>query len=56
MSQVLRYAGVDAAIAGTGRNPAGVTPLGFTPSDPPTAAQLQAVMDKVNELIAALQR
>ena len=34
----------------------GVAPLGLVASNPPTAAQLQQVIDKLNGLISALQR
>ncbi len=43
-------------ISGTARNPNSVAPIPFTVSNPPTQAELQAVVDKVNELIGALQR
>ncbi len=43
-------------IAGTARNPNSVAPIPFTVSNPPTQAELQAVVDKVNELIGSLQR
>ena len=43
-------------IAGTARNPNTVSMLGITVSNPPTQAELQAVVDKVNELIGALAR
>ena len=43
-------------ISGTARNPNSVAPIPFTVSNPPTQAELQAVVDKVNELIASLQR
>ena len=41
-----------------GRNDAkliGVLPLGLTVSTPPTQAQVQAIADKLNELINTLQ-
>ncbi len=44
------------AIVGTARNPATAAPLGLTVSDPPTAAELQQVVNKIDELIAALFR
>ena len=43
-------------ISGTARNPNSVAPIPFTVSNPPTQAELQAVVDKVNELIGSLQR
>ena len=43
-------------ISGTARNPNSVAPLPFTVSNPPTQAELQAVVDKLNELIGSLQR
>ncbi len=43
-------------IAGTARNPNTVSMLGITVSNPPTQAELQAVVDKVNELIGSLAR
>jgi hypothetical protein len=44
------------AVPDTARNPLTVAPITFSPSDPPTQAEFQAVIDKVNELIAALTR
>ena len=38
------------------QNPTSVAMLGLTISDPPTKAEVEAVMGKVNELISALQR
>ena len=38
------------------QNPTSVSTLSLTISDPPTKAEVEAVMGKVNELIAALQR
>lgn len=43
-------------ITGTARNPNTVGMLSISISNPPTQAELQAVMDKVNELIGALLR
>ena len=43
-------------ISGTARNPNSVAPIPFTVSNPPTQAELQAVVDKLNELIGSLQR
>ena len=44
------------AIAGTARNPAGVSAPGLAVSDPPTQAEVQALAGKVDELLAALRR
>lgn len=38
------------------QNPTSVQALSLTLSDPPTLAEVQAVLSKVNELITALQR
>ncbi len=43
-------------IAGTARNPNTVSDLVLSPSDPPTQADLLAVIAKINELLAALRR
>ena len=43
-------------IAGTARDPIMVTDLMVAPSDPPTQADLLAVIAKFNELLAALRR
>jgi hypothetical protein len=43
------------AIAGTAVNPA-VTVLSQTISNPPTQAQVQAIQNKINELITAITR
>ncbi|MEQ1859603.1 MAG: hypothetical protein ABMA13_06680 [Chthoniobacteraceae bacterium] len=47
---------LNSAIAGTARNPIAVALLVLTVSDPPTQAELQAVVDKLNELIIATTR
>ena len=47
---------IAAEITGTARNPNTVSMLGITVSNPPTQAELQAVVDKVNELIGSLTR
>jgi hypothetical protein len=45
------------AIAGTSNNSNGVADLaGFGLSDPPTQGEVQTILDKLNELIAALRR
>ncbi len=49
-------AALDAAIATTALNPSGVAPLSLTISDPPTQAEVQAVVDAYNALLAALLR
>ena len=43
-------------IAGTARNPNTVSMLGITVSNPPTQAELEQVIAKINELIGALAR
>ena len=43
-------------ISGTARNPNSVAPIPFTVSNPPTQAELQAVVDKINEMLSAMQR
>ncbi len=49
-------AALASAIAACAQNPATVTNLSLTVSDPPTQSELQAVVDKLNELITALRR
>ena len=44
------------ALLDTPHNCTGVNPLSLTPSDPPTQAEVQAILDKLNELLAALRR
>ena len=44
------------AIAGTSNNSNGVATLGLTVSDPPTQGEMQAIANKLDELIAALRR
>ena len=44
------------ALAGTSANSNGVALLGITVSDPPTQAEMQAVANKLDELITALRR
>ena len=50
------HAELAADLAGTSNNSNGVVLLGMAIGDPPTASELQAVMDKLNELITALRR
>ncbi len=49
-------AALDATIATTALNPSAVDPLSVTISDPPTQAEVQAVVDAYNALLAALLR
>ena len=44
------------AIGGTSANTNAIGQLGLTVSDPPTQSELQAVANKLDELIAALRR
>jgi hypothetical protein len=44
------------AIAGTANNVNAIEPMNLSVSDPPTQAEVQAVVDKLNELINALKR
>ncbi len=43
-------------IGGTSSNSNGVATLGMAVSDPPTQGEVQAIADKVDELINALRR
>jgi hypothetical protein len=45
-----------AAIAATARDPGEISPLSVAISDPPTQAEVQAVVDWLGPLLAALQR
>ncbi len=45
-----------AAISTTARNPAAVSPLYIAISDPPTQGEVQAVLERLNELIIATYR
>jgi hypothetical protein len=47
---------LNSAIGGTSANSNGVAQLGLTFSDPPTQSELQAVANKLDELIAELRR
>jgi hypothetical protein len=47
---------LEAAVAGTSSNTNGVALLGLTVSDPPTQGELQAMADKLDELIQAARR
>ena len=49
-------AALDAAIAGTAQNPAGIAPYAGGFSDPPTQAEMQAFAAYVETLRAALVR
>ena len=55
LSETLSTAIAEAA-NGSAVNPSGVTPLGLTVSNPPTQAEVQALADKLDELIGALTR
>ena len=47
---------INAAIAGTANNIPGVAALGIAISDPPQQGEVQAVADKVDQLINTLTR
>ena len=47
---------LNTAITTTSSNSNSVLPLSITISDPPTQAQVQAIADKVDELIGVLRR
>ena len=47
---------ISAAIPGTPSNVNTIAPLSLTVSNPPTQTEMQAVVDKLNDLIAALKR
>ncbi len=47
---------LDSAISGTSTNSNAVTTLGIVVSDPPTQAEMQQVVNKLDELITALRR
>jgi len=49
-------AALDAAILGTAQNPASIAPLSITISDPPTKAEVEAILSTLNTLIGLLQR
>ena len=49
-------AALAAAVSGTSANSNGVGLLGITVSDPPTQAEMQAIANKLDELILALRR
>jgi hypothetical protein len=47
---------IAAAVSTTALNPTSVSPLAITFTDPPTAAELTQVQDKINALLGALTR
>lgn len=47
---------LDAAIQGTSANTNAVTTLNLAVSEPPTKAEVQAIADKIDELVMALRR
>jgi hypothetical protein len=47
---------LDTAITTTAQNPASIQPLNISFSDPPSAAELGQVQDRLNELLTALIR
>ena len=47
---------IGTALGGTSANTNAIGQLGLTVSDPPTQSELQAVANKLDELIAALRR
>jgi hypothetical protein len=50
-----QFNGLRELLEGRALLPASVTPLTQTISNPPTQAQVQAIQNKLNELIAALK-
>ena len=52
----MSQAALDAAILGTSANTNAVSTLAMVVSDPPTRSEVQALADKVDELILALRR
>ena len=44
------------SIATTAKNPTTVQPLTFEPADPPSMGEIWLLYNKINELIASLQR
>lgn len=55
-AQEARLAALEAAFADTARNPTAVGPFSTSLNDPPSAAQVQAILDVHNQLIGALLR
>ncbi len=51
-----RIAALETALVDTARNPVTVGPFSTTLSDPPSATQVQAILDVHNQLFAALLR
>lgn len=49
-------ASLEGSINGTSSNTNGVATLGLSISDPPTQGEVQAIADKLDELINALRR
>ncbi|MEQ1860053.1 MAG: hypothetical protein ABMA13_08965 [Chthoniobacteraceae bacterium] len=47
---------LDTAIAGTALNPSAIAPLPGAISDPPTQAEVQAIVDWLNALLVAIKR
>ena len=47
---------LNAAITGTSNNSNAVATMGLVVSDPPTQAEMQALVNKVDALISALRR
>ena len=56
MNGEVTLAELDAAINGTSMNSNSVNILNLPISDPPSAAEVQAIADKLDELITALRR
>ena len=55
-AQETRIAALEAALAGTALNPTTVGPFSTSLNDPPTAAQVQAILNVHNQLLGALLR
>ena len=47
---------LNSAIMGTAQNPTGISTLSLTISDPPTKAEVEAILGFANTLLSALQR
>jgi hypothetical protein len=56
MSNADLASALSSAISGTSNNTNAVSTLGMSVSDPPTQSEMQAIANKLDELINALRR
>ncbi len=51
-----QFNALEAEIEGTAYDPSSIAPLNLTVSDPPTRAEVQAIADKIDEMLSFMSR